>query len=146
MPPLFPAHRRPLAGASPTSVPARTQHFRSGAGVLTLFLLIVLGLALVGLLLAISLALGSRALPLPDVIRALVSPDDSVASVIVWELRLPRALAALLVGSGLAVAGVLMQSLTRNPPGGAGSARGQRRGRPGGGGWSCRPRHRLSQR
>ncbi|MBF0807587.1 iron ABC transporter permease [Rothia nasimurium] len=64
---------------------------------------------------AISLALGSRALPLPDVIRALVSPDDSVASVIVWELRLPRALAALLVGSGLAVAGVLMQSLTRNP-------------------------------
>ena len=34
---------------------------------------------------------------------------------IVWELRLPRVLTAAAVGAGLAVAGAVMQSLTRNP-------------------------------
>lgn len=34
---------------------------------------------------------------------------------IVWELRLPRVLTAAFVGAGLAVAGAVMQSLTRNP-------------------------------
>jgi iron complex transport system permease protein len=34
---------------------------------------------------------------------------------IVWELRLPRVLAALGIGAGLALAGTVMQVLTRNP-------------------------------
>ncbi|HEY3438724.1 MAG TPA: putative F420-0 ABC transporter permease subunit [Actinotalea sp.] len=34
---------------------------------------------------------------------------------VVWELRLPRVLTAAAVGAGLAVAGAVMQSLTRNP-------------------------------
>lgn len=34
---------------------------------------------------------------------------------IVWELRLPRALLAGCVGAGLALCGVILQSLTRNP-------------------------------
>lgn len=34
---------------------------------------------------------------------------------IIWELRLPRVLTAAAVGAGLAVAGAVMQSLTRNP-------------------------------
>lgn len=34
---------------------------------------------------------------------------------IVWELRLPRVLAAAAVGAGLSLAGAVMQSLTRNP-------------------------------
>ena len=34
---------------------------------------------------------------------------------IVWELRLPRVLTAAAVGAGLAVAGAVMQSVTRNP-------------------------------
>lgn len=34
---------------------------------------------------------------------------------IVWQLRLPRVLTAAFVGAGLAVAGAVMQSLTRNP-------------------------------
>lgn len=34
---------------------------------------------------------------------------------LVWEIRLPRALAALLVGGALAVAGATFQSLFRNP-------------------------------
>src|SRR5262245_11130800 len=36
-------------------------------------------------------------------------------SVIVWDIRLPRAIVALFVGAGLAVAGALLQGLFRNP-------------------------------
>lgn len=41
-----------------------------------------------------------------------VSPADVV---IVWTIRIPRALVGALVGAGLATAGVLMQGLFRNP-------------------------------
>ena len=34
---------------------------------------------------------------------------------LVWEMRLPRVLAAALVGGGLAIVGAVMQTLTRNP-------------------------------
>jgi iron complex transport system permease protein len=40
---------------------------------------------------------------------------DSVASVIFWQIRLPRVLAALLAGAGLAVGGAAFQALFRNP-------------------------------
>ncbi len=34
---------------------------------------------------------------------------------LIWEMRLPRVLAAVIVGAGLAVVGAVMQTLTRNP-------------------------------
>ncbi len=40
---------------------------------------------------------------------------DSVASVIFWNIRLPRVVAALLAGAGLAVGGAAFQALFRNP-------------------------------
>lgn len=43
------------------------------------------------------------------------SPVSRLRDAIVWELRLPRVLAALGVGAGLALAGTVMQVLTRNP-------------------------------
>lgn len=43
------------------------------------------------------------------------SPLSRLRDAIVWELRLPRVLAALGVGAGLALAGTVMQVLTRNP-------------------------------
>lgn len=79
-----------------------------------LLILLTLGLAaLVSLLLA--LASGSAALGLGEVARALLAPDDSMASQVVLELRLPRALAAFAAGGLLALAGALMQVLLRNP-------------------------------
>ncbi len=45
-------------------------------------------------------------------------PDPALGRLrdgIVWDLRLPRVLTAAAVGAGLAVAGVVMQALTRNP-------------------------------
>jgi iron complex transport system permease protein len=43
------------------------------------------------------------------------SPVSRLSDAIVWELRLPRVLTALGVGAGLALAGTVMQALTRNP-------------------------------
>lgn len=43
------------------------------------------------------------------------SPVSHLRDAIIWELRLPRVLAALGVGAGLALAGTVMQVMTRNP-------------------------------
>ncbi|MEX2536331.1 MAG: iron ABC transporter permease [Trueperaceae bacterium] len=67
------------------------------------------------LLVAASLAVGSMQIPLPALLSKLLSPDGSVNSLILHTVRLPRALSALLVGASLAVAGGIMQALTRNP-------------------------------
>jgi iron complex transport system permease protein len=44
-----------------------------------------------------------------------LAPLDRLPDAMVWQLRLPRVLTAAAVGAGLAVCGVVMQSLTRNP-------------------------------
>ena len=62
----------------------------------------------------LSLAIGNKYVPLPDVIDALFTPGDSYADVVVAS-RIPRTLLGLLAGASLAVAGVVMQGITRNP-------------------------------
>jgi iron complex transport system permease protein len=43
------------------------------------------------------------------------APSSRLRDAIVWDLRLPRVLVALGIGAGLALAGTVMQALTRNP-------------------------------
>lgn len=43
------------------------------------------------------------------------APADDMKDMIVWDMRLPRALMALAAGAGLAVGGAAMQSMMRNP-------------------------------
>lgn len=83
-----------------------------------------LGRPAIGLLVALlllaaavlfGLALGSRAVPLTDVLHALLRRDGSDAAIIVWEQRIPRTLLGVLVGAALGVGGVLAQGITRNP-------------------------------
>jgi iron complex transport system permease protein len=50
-----------------------------------------------------------------SVFHAYMAFDGSNEHIIIRELRLPRALVAVLVGSALAISGALMQALTRNP-------------------------------
>ncbi|MFK3984056.1 FecCD family ABC transporter permease [Micromonospora sp. NPDC050397] len=76
---------------------------------------VVGALVLLGLLVVASLALGSKPLAPAQVWHALVAPDGGEASTIVRDLRLPRTTLGLAVGAALAVAGVLLQALTRNP-------------------------------
>ncbi|GAA1038988.1 iron chelate uptake ABC transporter family permease subunit [Virgisporangium ochraceum] len=72
----------------------------------------------VGLLLvavALSIAVGSRSTDPAEVWRVLWDKDDSSTSIIVHSLRLPRTLLAIGVGASLGLAGTVMQALTRNP-------------------------------
>jgi len=64
---------------------------------------------------AASLLYGSSGLGAHDALLALFGGGDATARSIVLDVRLPRTLAALGVGSVLALAGVLLQALFRNP-------------------------------
>ena len=84
----------------------------------------VLLLAAAAVSFVISLTFGSvayDAIDVWDVVAAhigIIPGDDVFGSTIdsvVWSLRAPRGLLALIVGAGLALAGVVMQTLVRNP-------------------------------
>ena len=63
-----------------------------------------------------SLAIGSKPIAFRAVLDALFDRDNARdADVIIWQLRVPRTLLGLLVGSALGLAGALMQGVTRNP-------------------------------
>ncbi len=64
----------------------------------------------------VGLAVGGEALSLSQVIHALANPHaHDVAQTILWQLRMPRVLCAALVGAALALAGVQLQGMLRNP-------------------------------
>ena len=78
--------------------------------------IIVPGLLIAVCLLAIaSMVLGYTDITGKHVLDALLSYDGSREHIVVIDMRLPRVVIALMVGGSLAVAGTLMQGLTRNP-------------------------------
>lgn len=77
---------------------------------------LVLSIALVaGFLL--NLGMGSVAIPMDQIISVFIgkTPTKESWQFIVMEYRLPKALTAMLAGGGLAISGLLMQTLFRNP-------------------------------
>lgn len=67
------------------------------------------------LLLGAELAFGPAGFSLAETLDALLAPNSSGASYVLWELRLPRALIACMAGAALAVSGAVLQGLFRNP-------------------------------
>jgi iron complex transport system permease protein len=67
------------------------------------------------LLAFISVGVGSVMIPFSEVFRTLVNHSSGNTEMIIWNIRLPRVLAAAVCGIGLAAAGVVMQSVLRNP-------------------------------
>lgn len=49
-----------------------------------------------------------------DIVKTLISIGTEITSVVVWRIRLPRILAAIIAGAGLALAGCVMQNNLRN--------------------------------
>ena len=78
------------------------------------FIVLILVLLIFFLL---NISLGSVRIPFADVISSLTAQGASKSTweYIIIEYRLPKALTAILAGSGLAVSGLLMQTLFRNP-------------------------------
>jgi iron complex transport system permease protein len=90
----------------------KDQSARSLRSDLLLFSLLGL-LAVAGFVL--SLTSGSVSIPFSEVWRLMFDSETTSQSRIIQELRLPRALAAFAAGAMLAMAGVMMQVLLRNP-------------------------------
>ncbi|WP_428981725.1 FecCD family ABC transporter permease [Lutimonas zeaxanthinifaciens] len=69
------------------------------------------------LLFLLNISLGSVNIPLSQVLKSLAGATDTSETwnYIVLDYRLPKAITALLVGSGLSICGLLMQTLFRNP-------------------------------
>ena len=76
---------------------------------------LAVAVVLLALVVLLSIAVGTKSIPLGTVLDALRSPDGSEDALIVRSLRVPRTVLGLAVGSALGIAGVLMQGLTRNP-------------------------------
>lgn len=98
-----------LQQAAEPAVPMRSRPF---------FATVILfgGIALLVLGLALSISVGAADIKLSTVWEAVFQFNpDLTQHQIIQELRLPRALAGALVGACFAVAGAIMQGMTRNP-------------------------------
>lgn len=87
-------------------------------------LVIATGLGLLVSVCVLAVSLGTKNLPLTETARILADgllPKGLLADIpkldqqIVWNLRMPRIVMAMIAGAGLAVTGVMMQGITRNP-------------------------------
>jgi iron complex transport system permease protein len=83
--------------------PAGTKALLGGLSVLVLMLFFL------------SLLTGPADISPVDSLRVLVSPDDSALTLVMWEIRLPRALLGLMIGASLGLSGAVLQGYLRNP-------------------------------
>jgi len=78
--------------------------------------LILMGLLFLNAgVLVLNVMLGERSIPPMEVLRSLIGAGDPEYHFTIFQLRLPRVLTGFLVGCGLALAGVVLQVITRNP-------------------------------
>ena len=79
-----------------------------------LFTFLIIGVAFLFL---INISLGSVTIPIKEIFNSLIGGTSSKESweYIIINYRLPKAIAAILVGMGLSISGLLMQTLFRNP-------------------------------
>lgn len=63
----------------------------------------------------VSLCYGEASIPLHTVIEALTQRQNTLEHNMVWDLRMPRTVIGILAGGALAIAGALLQAITKNP-------------------------------
>ena len=78
------------------------------------FLILISLIALVGLFL-VSINLGSIKVEMYELVKGLLFNVDEPKINIIRDIRMPRVLAAIIIGANLAVSGVLLQAIIRNP-------------------------------
>ncbi|WUJ73441.1 iron chelate uptake ABC transporter family permease subunit [Kribbella soli] len=108
-PPSAVASADPDLAAAPARPRRRARRTTLVLGLIGCFVLLILVMLL-------SIAIGSKQIPLSTVIDALRHYNESNTDhVIVRSLRVPRTLIGLMVGAALGLSGALMQGVTRNP-------------------------------
>nr|AGF93373.1 transport system permease protein [uncultured organism] len=81
------------------------------------FLFGIFSLIILLILFFLSIGIGPVNITAKKIISILLGNDSSFHYSIIWNIRLPRTLTAIVAGMGLAVAGATMQSVLRNPLG-----------------------------
>ena len=79
------------------------------------WILILAMMAAVLVLGVVCLFVGSSNMTFADVIRAVLKQGTKAQNRIIWNIRMPRVLAAVVAGAGLAIAGLIMQTMLNNP-------------------------------
>ncbi|HKM41970.1 MAG TPA: iron ABC transporter permease [Methanocorpusculum sp.] len=78
--------------------------------------IIIIGIILTIVMFLVSVSVGAVSIPIPDIIATIFGGGGtSLYERIIWNIRIPQALTAIVAGAGLAIAGVSMQSVLRNP-------------------------------
>lgn len=96
--------------------PAKLVQIKKNSRTWAAWLIIVLGAGLLILTMAFSITKGAAGIPLSSVWDAFFHFNaEDTQHLIVVDLRLPRVIASALVGASFAVAGAVMQGVTRNP-------------------------------
>ncbi|MFE9856494.1 FecCD family ABC transporter permease [Streptomyces sp. NPDC005780] len=89
----------------PTAAPRRSRRALATAAAVVALLTAVL----------LSLAVGARSIPPSEVCDVLLHGGHSDAAEVIRNMRVPRTLIGLMVGASLALAGTVLQGITRNP-------------------------------
>ena len=79
------------------------------------YILMFVGIALLLLGIVTSVSLGAKDIELSTIVNSILHDNNDINTKIIRDVRMPRAIAAALVGGFLAVAGAIMQGITRNP-------------------------------
>ena len=77
----------------------------------TVTLLLLLAVVLMA---AVCLFVGSSHMPIAECIKALMNKSTASNNRIIWKIRMPRVIAAIIAGAGLSVAGLIMQTNLNN--------------------------------
>ena len=78
-------------------------------------IMMILGILLLVGGIAVSISLGAKNIDIQTIISSIFSDKNEINTKIIRDVRIPRAIAAALVGGFLAVSGSIMQGITRNP-------------------------------
>jgi len=73
------------------------------------------GLVLLGALTLFAIAVGSYGLAARDVLWTLLGQGEGAMRTVIWDIRLPRIVSAVIAGCGLALSGTVFQCLLKNP-------------------------------
>lgn len=94
----------PPSPAQPRHSPGRSRSLLAAVGLIAGLVFIV----------GLSLTVGSASLTWADLGPALLRRGDPTHQIIVWDLRMPRLAASMLVGAALGMSGALLQGMLRN--------------------------------
>ena len=78
-------------------------------------LIMLLTFALLAVAIIASIGLGSVKISVADIITALSGRATGASDTILWDIRIPRVLLALIIGANLAVSGAMLQAVMNNP-------------------------------